>query len=209
MEVVAVSRVVVGRERGREQAAGAVADVAQESRLRAVAAPVAGDRDPAAVLEPEAGDVDGVGQGMLAPAAALPAVEAAAAIASEMVDRGDPGAEMLERGGLDDVPFPQSEAGGDGAGGAEVGRAPGGGKRSAGTEADRLVIAAALAGPAGRERGEADPGAPEQDTAESGLVVERGELAAGEDADRPAEIELGPGHVLRVPAGMAVEQEAD
>src|SRR4051812_41894140 len=105
--------VVIGREGGGEEAAGAVADVVEEAGFLSPAAPVGGDADAAAVGEAEGRDVDGVGGGMLAPRALGAAVEAAAAVAAIMVDRRDPGAETAEGGGLDEMPFPQRQSGGD------------------------------------------------------------------------------------------------
>jgi hypothetical protein len=69
MEMVAVGFVIVGRENGGEEAAGAVANLAQEAGLGIVAHPVGDHPHPAAVGEDEAGDVDRIGGGMLAPRA--------------------------------------------------------------------------------------------------------------------------------------------
>src|SRR3954469_22574627 len=79
VEVVAMGFVVIGGEGGGEEAAGAVADVVGEAGFLSLAAPVGGEGDGGAGGEAEAGDVDGVGRGMLAPAALGAAVEAAAA----------------------------------------------------------------------------------------------------------------------------------
>jgi hypothetical protein len=53
--MVAVRGVVIGREHGGEETAGAVADLAQEAAPGAGIAPVGGDRDPGPVAEAEAG----------------------------------------------------------------------------------------------------------------------------------------------------------
>src|SRR3954471_1608277 len=100
MEMVVMRRIVIGRQDRREQAAAAVPDLVEKAALLALVAPVGGDADAAAILEPEAGDIDRVGAGMLAPQAVRAAVHAPAAIASEMVDCDDPAAEAGERGRL-------------------------------------------------------------------------------------------------------------
>jgi hypothetical protein len=104
--MVAVGGIVVGREHRREHVACAVAHLAEEGGAWALVVPVADQGDAAAVLQPEAGDVDRIGGGMLAPRALAAPIDAAAIVASEMLDFGDAAPEMLERGGLDDVPFP-------------------------------------------------------------------------------------------------------
>src|SRR4051794_11873694 len=67
MEMVAMGRIVIGGEDGREQAAAAVAHVVQETAFGPLVVPVGGDGDPGAVLQPKAGDVDRIGPRMLAP----------------------------------------------------------------------------------------------------------------------------------------------
>ncbi len=64
-----------------------------------------------AVRQPEAGNVDRVGSGVLAPVARAAAVDAPARIAAEMLDPLDPRAEMLLRGGLEDIPLPHRQRG--------------------------------------------------------------------------------------------------
>ena len=130
--MVAVGFVVIGRQHRCEQVARPVPYLAQESGARTAAAPVGGDADARAVLEPEGGHIDCIGAGMLAPRALVAAVDAAARIAPEMLDRGDAAAEVAERCGLDDVPFPKRKAGRDGAAGAQIAWTPGDAQRAAG-----------------------------------------------------------------------------
>ena len=65
VEMVVVPAVVVGAEHGREHAARAAVDGAQEIALRKRAAPAVLEVDDGAVLQDEARDVDGVGVAML------------------------------------------------------------------------------------------------------------------------------------------------
>src|SRR5688500_1030492 len=106
MEMVAVRRIVIGRQHCRVEPAGTVAHVAKKAAAGAVIAPVAGDADPGAVGQGEAGDVDRVRPRMLAPHALVAAVEPPAAVASEMLDARHLAAEMRLRGRLHDMPFP-------------------------------------------------------------------------------------------------------
>src|SRR4051794_17809195 len=105
--MIAVGRIIVGRQHRREEPAGAVADLVQEGGLFALAAPAAEHADPPPAGEGEAGNVDRIGMGMLAPRPAGAAVEAAARIASEMFDGDHVAAEMAPRRGLDDMPLPK------------------------------------------------------------------------------------------------------
>ncbi len=194
--------VIIGRQGGREQPAGAVADVAEKKRFGAPAFPVADHADPSAVGEAEGGDVDGIGRGMLAPGAFGPAVDPAAAVASIMLDRGDLRAEVAERGGLDDMPFPERKPRGDRTAGAEVGRSIADGQRSAGGEADGVVVAA-LPVAARRQSDEADSRAAKEGVAGLAFSPQSRELAAGEGADRPGHVELRPGQILGMAARVA------
>src|SRR5688500_4257863 len=136
MEMVLVRRIVIGRQHGREQVAGAVADLVEKAAARPLCFPVAGNADPRSVREREAGNVDGVGRRMLAPAALRAAVEAAAAVAAEMLDGRDLLPEIKLRRGLDDMPFPERQPRRDRAVGAEVPRPIADVERAAGYEAD-------------------------------------------------------------------------
>src|SRR4051812_22953039 len=111
--MVVVRRIVIGREGGGEEPAGAITDVVEEAALCAAVVPVGGDDDAAAVVEPEGGDVDGVGPGMFAPLAGGATVEAAAAVASERLNGRDPAAEPGQRRRLHEMPFPKGQRGGD------------------------------------------------------------------------------------------------
>lgn len=213
--MVAVGGVVVRRQGRREQPAGAVPDLPKEARLGSRALPVGDDPDPAAVGESESGDVDGIGRGMLAPRAFRAAVDPAAAVAPEMLNGGDLGPEMAERGGLDHVPLPKREPGRDRTAGAEVGGSPVDRERAARGEAHRILIAA-LPASALRQGDEPDPGATEEGSAFLPFAAEPGQLAAGEGTDRPGEVELRPGHVLGVavrnrdqPENAARDQQED
>ena len=104
--MIGVCAIIVGRQHGREQVAGAVAGIAQEQHLRRCSGPVAKNRDSAAVGQLEAEDVHRVRRGMLAEPALGAAVEAAATETAGMVDPSDALAEVAKRGRLDDIAFP-------------------------------------------------------------------------------------------------------
>ena len=105
--MVAMRLVVIRRKHGREEAAGAVADVAQESGFRPAAVPVFEHRHSPPVGQVEADDVDRVGGGMLAEPAFRPVVEAATAVASGVQDPPDRLSEMPLRSRLGDARFEQ------------------------------------------------------------------------------------------------------
>ncbi len=113
---------------------------------------------------------------------------------------------MLERGWLNDMPFPERQPRRDGAARAEIGGAIGDVERSAAAEADRILIAALPAARAGRKRVVTHAGAAQQRLALVALAPQLGELTTGERADRAGEIKLGPGQVLGMIAAIAVEQ---
>lgn len=104
--MVAMRGVIVGRKHRGVEAAGAIAHVVEEGGAGIGPLPVARDGDPPAVGKSKARDVDRVGAGVFASGTALAAVEAAARIAAEMIDRRDRHAKPRLRGGLHDVPFP-------------------------------------------------------------------------------------------------------
>lgn len=66
MEVVVVIGIVIGGEHGLKHATGAVAHLAQELPLDRASVPAIGDTDDAPVHQREAGNVDGVADGVLA-----------------------------------------------------------------------------------------------------------------------------------------------
>jgi hypothetical protein len=99
MDVVVVLAVGVRREHHAESLAGAARDVAQEIAFRAAAAPVPLDADGSAVDELEAGDVERVAVGVLAPAM-LAAGLAPARIGADLMQRPHAPSEMGEGGGL-------------------------------------------------------------------------------------------------------------
>src|SRR5680860_1255617 len=91
--MVGVGGVVVRAERDAEIAARAVNDAVQEGALCALVVPILKNRDGAAVLEREAGDVDSICFRMLA--ASVTAGDVAAAIRAEVVNLGYAAAEPV------------------------------------------------------------------------------------------------------------------
>src|SRR5690606_27868328 len=84
VEVITVGRVVLRPQGHPEAVARRIAHLAQEPRLRPLPVPVPRHADAPAVLEAEAGDIQGVGAGMLA--APLATADVAAGEAAEMID---------------------------------------------------------------------------------------------------------------------------
>ena len=94
VEMVGVGAIVIGRQDGREQVAGAVASFAQEGGVRCVSLPPSKHRDAPPVGEAEAEDVDRIGGGMLAERPFRLTVEPPTAVAARMVDPDHAAAEM-------------------------------------------------------------------------------------------------------------------
>ena len=113
----------IGAEADREAPAATLVDLAEESAdILLLAAPACLDRDPAPVGEKEGGDIDRIGEAMLAHPRAGPAVDRATGISSERLDPAHRRAEMASRRGLDRLPHPASEGAGERAGHrAEIG----------------------------------------------------------------------------------------
>src|SRR3546814_14422036 len=84
VQMVAMGRIVIGRQDRRKQRAGAVADLMQEIRFLPLCLPVRRDADPTAIGQDETRHVDGVGGGMLAEIPGTASISAAAAIGHEM-----------------------------------------------------------------------------------------------------------------------------
>src|SRR5690606_15766350 len=105
MEMVAGGSVVIRRQHRIVTPAGAVPNVAQESLECSAARPAADDGDPPAVRKDEGRDVERVGGGVLAAAAALAAIDVAAGEAAEMLHPGDPTAEVAFGRGLKGMPL--------------------------------------------------------------------------------------------------------
>ena len=100
----------IGAEADREAPAATLVDLAEESAdILLLAAPACLDRDPAPVGEKEGGDIDRIGEAMLAHPRAGPAVDRATGISSERLDPAHRRAEMASRRGLDRLPHPASE----------------------------------------------------------------------------------------------------
>ena len=80
-----MEEIIARAQDGGEIAAGAVVDIAQEGlRLRIAEGPVVRDHDLAPVLKLEAGDVDGIAEGVLGEGAEPRfAIDAAAAIGAK------------------------------------------------------------------------------------------------------------------------------
>ena len=114
----------VGREADAEAAAAALVDRAKEApHPLVVAVPALLDRHPAAVGEHEGGDVDRIGEAMLAEPRAGLAVDRAAGIGAERLDPPHRLPEPLVRRGLHRFADPARELPGERAGHrAEIGR---------------------------------------------------------------------------------------
>src|SRR5688572_3823969 len=107
MQMVAVQRVRLRPHPDAEQLATAAMRRAKEcagALVRAV--PALQHRHPPAVGKREAGDVDRIGEAVLAEPRALPAVDRATGISAERLDSLDRAAEQLSRRRLDDVAHP-------------------------------------------------------------------------------------------------------
>ncbi len=108
MEVIAMRGVIVGTEHRVEEAAGALASLAQERRIATLLRP--GGKNPkAATVDHEPRDIQRIGGCMMTHARVRPPVDAAAGIASEMLYPADGDAEMANSDRLEHVPFPQGE----------------------------------------------------------------------------------------------------
>lgn len=195
--MIGVGAIIVRRQHGREQIAGAVTNLPQEGGLGRIAVPVTKDGDPATIGEPKAEDVDRVGGGMFAEPPFRSPIEPAAAEASGMIDPGHPAAQVAPGGGLDDVALQQGQGGGDRAGGDQA----------RGRIGDRSVIFRQQANAVGESaalvvreglpvRDLRQPRRLELRQAALSFPAKRGELDSREWADRVAETELGPGKPL-------------
>ncbi len=134
---------------------------------------------------------------MLAEPAFGAAADAPARIASGMIDPRHLCPKMAERGGLDDVTLPQRQRGGDRASGDEARRVPV--DVGAGADQADAIDIATRRWPNHRGGGAVLHAAlGEQGPAAARILAKRGELGAGESADRLVELKPGPRHVLRV-----------
>ena len=106
VQVIAVRRIVIGRERGAERLACRIACGVQEVGRPVFPWPIAQDRYAPAVGEDEGGDVDGIADCVLAPAAGLTPADPAAIGGAQVLHRDHARAEELGRGRLHAVPQP-------------------------------------------------------------------------------------------------------
>lgn len=132
------------------------------------------------------------------------AVETAAAVASEMIDRDNAAAEVTERGGLDVPAFEQVEPGGDRAGGHEPGRPE---RNRLRREAHAVAVSALRPGGDGRHRHVLDAGIAEQRPALIGLAAESRQLACCEGSYGIVQVQPRPGNVLRMAPNVVTAEK--
>jgi hypothetical protein len=106
MKMIAVGGVVVGPEHAVENAARAVAYVAQEQSIGAARAPIPAHAEAAAISERKARDVDRIRCCVRAAWSILAAVDVSAGIAAEVLDARHALIGIRASGGLQDVTLP-------------------------------------------------------------------------------------------------------
>lgn len=193
--MIGVGGIVVRRKSSRENATGAVADLPQEVGLGAAAAPVFKHSYPTAVGEAKAQYVDRVRGRMFAVGAFRSAVQAAAAVAARMIDRGDTAAEVAERSLLNDVRFEEVHPRCDRAARHQASRTK---IDRLGTEPHAVFVAAFGSIAAGRDGDVVGACVPQECAALVRVVPQGGELRRREPADRMTQVKLRPGEVLGV-----------
>ncbi len=195
--MIGVGGVIVRRQHGREQVAGAVAHVAEKRLIGRFAAPIAQHGQATPIGQAEAEDVDRIGGRMFAEAAFGSTVQPAATVAAGMIDPNHAIAKMAARGWLDDIAFPEGQRRRDGAGGDQ----------SFGRKIDRaaafrpnshaIVESATSVGGSGLlERNLRQPSVTKQCQAATTFVAKCRQLDTRKGADWVVETELGPGEAL-------------
>lgn len=206
MQMVGMGLVIIRRQGGCENIAGAVADRLEKARSFVIRVPVAGDRDAAPVGEAEGGDVDRIGGRMFAEIAALAAANPPAAVAAIGDDLRDRGAEMFAGRGFDDLIFPQHQTGRHRAAGLRGG-AIGDGSRLVPGQGDAIGIAAIRPGADRGQGAIAYRSGFEQAVALRRIVGERIDLAGGKRPDRIGQRQRRPGHAVVVADPFIAAQE--
>jgi hypothetical protein len=105
VKMVSVQGITIGRNHDAEDAAGLTRHLMQEYSLWPVASPVAQDRNPCAVFQFEAYEIDCATKRMLGHSFWVVTPNAPAVIAPGVHHLAYPPAEMLLRGWLDDLCF--------------------------------------------------------------------------------------------------------